>query len=188
MGPMSPASSAGRSRGRSFSGTAFVVACALAAVAFVAFLVLVSPVLLARTQAAAPPPAPQQVGAGQQWTATAVEADPDEACLELRGRRAEPARLCTGPRGEAVRAAGVVRAGPARVAYGIVDARTTTVRLDFGPAGSARAAPAYVDFGFPLGFFAVELPAGADLAGVEALDRDGERRGVAGPPYSGGQG
>lgn len=166
-------------RGRAISGRAFVVACVLAAVAFVAFLVFVSPILLDRTRAAAPPPAPQEVAsgeiAGQRWTATAVEAAPEEPCLAVEAGAAS-ARACTEPRGPSLRAVERLDAGGVPLVYGIVDARTTAVRLELSGGGTVEVEPAYVDFGFPLGFFAIPLPSGGRLEAVEALDRDGELR------------
>lgn len=167
--------------GRTFSGRGFVLACALGLSAFVAFLVFVSPVLLARTQAAAPPPAPHEVAtgvvAGQPWTATAIERGTDEPCLEVVAG-STTTRVCTEPRGASLRAAEVVDVSGTVVLHGIVDARTTTVRLHFEDRDPVDLMPGYVDFGFPLGFFATALPHGATPTEVEALDGDGDRRGV----------
>jgi hypothetical protein len=173
---------ADRSPRRTFSGTAFVIACVLAVFAFVAFLVYVSPILLARTLESAPPPAPAVVAdglaGGERWTATAIELAPEEPCLEVAAGSVSSV-VCTQPRGGAVRAVEGLVVGPESVVlHGIVDPRTTAVRLSFAGAPAVDVEPSYVDFGFPLGFFALELPPGARLTGVVALDRDGDVRGT----------
>jgi hypothetical protein len=162
---------------RTFSGTTFVVLTALAVVAFVAFLVFVSPVLLERTLARVPPPAPHTVAAGPGWEATATQLDEDTACLELRVDGTD-LEQCVGPRGGPLRYAGASPAGDTHVVYGIVDPRTAEVVLERG-AEYAVLEVVYVDFGFPLGFFAAELDGGDGVDRIIARDGDGHPRGDA---------
>lgn len=158
------------------SGKVFIIAVVLGLVAFVAFLLLVSPRLLAWTLASAPAPAPHEVAAGtlgsDAWTLTAVESDePEVPCFTLE-LGAEVVERCgpTQGRGSAIHDVELhVRGDEALLvvmsASVIGDVRVTTTQ------GTATHEPTFVDFGFPTGFLALEVPAGA--VEVRARDRDG---------------
>ncbi|MGI8874399.1 MAG: hypothetical protein ACR2KP_08745 [Egibacteraceae bacterium] len=157
------------------SGTRFVVACTLGLVAFVVFLAVVSPRLLERTQAAAPPPAPQRVGAGtvggQAWVATAVERDEEEPCLRVALGEAT-GDVCGQRQGGGVLQAVTVRqAGEAALLTGVMTASVGTLEVEVGSNREA-VRPVYVDFGFPAAFVAAEIPAGQ--VRLIARDRDDE--------------
>jgi hypothetical protein len=158
---------------RLYSGTRFVIACIVFGVAFVTFLVAASPRLLQRTLAAAPPPVPHQVGAGSNWAATAVLRG-DDPCLLVRRTGRGEARVCTEGRERGV----IQRVDRAQVEggelyYGVVSPRVGEVRLRPADGAALHAPVVYADYGFPLGFWVAELPAGTRLAGVEAVGRDG---------------
>jgi hypothetical protein len=185
---------------RGVSGTTFVIACAVFAVAFVLFLVFVSPLLLDRTLSLAPPPAPQPVGSGQTggqtWSATAF--DRNEGVAELDERGVEPVEepepclrvdvagepageTCVLRRGGALRTveAAVVAADGTALVYGVVAPTVTVVELAPAEGDPLRVTPSYVDFGFPLGFFVVEVEPGTAITEIRAVDRDGSLRGTA---------
>jgi hypothetical protein len=182
------------------SGTAFVIACGIAVVAFVLFLVFGSPVLLERTLALAPPPAPQVVASGEVdgrgWSVTALDGTAHQRGVDARGVEAvvepepclsvdlgdgsAPVEHCGERRGGSIRTLEVVRdvSGRALVS-GIVAPEVSTVTLAVEGGGALETAPTYVDFGFPLGFFVVEVDSGTIITGAEALDRDGHVRSSA---------
>jgi hypothetical protein len=161
------------------SGTRFVLACVLGLLAFIVFLVIASPRLLERTQAAAPPPAPQQVGAGtiggQAWVATALERAEEEPCLRVT--LAETTDDVCGQRqgGGVLQTVTVRRAGDEALLTGVMSASVGTLEVETlqveAGGGRQAARPSYVDFGFPAAFVAVEVPAGQ--VRLTARDRDG---------------
>jgi hypothetical protein len=192
MGAVATSIPSAPARSRPTSGTIFVLACVTAAVAFVAFLVFVSPRLLDWTRASAPPAAPQVVAsgeiAGRPWSAQAVDATAGqrvvgsdgiepvvepEPCLRVEMTRAGTGQLCVQRLGGTLRGMQVL-ASPdgAAVLYGVVAARVAEVVLE-SSAGEVIVEPSYVDFGFPLGFFAVPVDAGTSVRGARALDADG---------------
>jgi hypothetical protein len=183
---------------RGVSGTTFVVVCAALAVAFVLFLVFASPSLLDRTLASAPPPAPQAVGSGQSttWSATAFDASAGPPQIDERGAEAivepEPclrieaageliAETCVARRGGSLRAVGGAMVGTdgTAVVHGIVAPAVSSVELIPASGAPLRVTPTYVDFGFPLGFFTVELEPHTEVTAVRVLDADGVSRGQA---------
>lgn len=185
-------------RRRPASGTVFVLVCAALAVAYVAFLVVGSPVLLERTLANAPPPAPQQVAAGSvdgaAWTAEAYDAaeglrvvgadgvepivDP-EPCMRLVLDGTAHA-LCVERRGTSIRdVAATSAAGGSLLVYGVVAPEVTAVEVRDAAGGSVHAEPTYVDFGFPLGFFVATLDGSSPVTAVRATDRDSAVRATA---------
>ena len=181
----------GAVRRRPASGTVFVVACLTFLAAFVAVLVFVSPTLLERTLAAAPPKAPSVVASGQlegrAWTAEAVDGTAGlsgpvvepEPCLRVELTGTSGGTLCVQRTGGSLRGLQAVSSPDGgAIVYGVVGARVAAVELQVGD-GPLVVEPSYVDFGFPLGFFAAELEAGAAVEGARALDRDGEVRAFA---------
>ncbi len=172
-------------RRRPSSGTVFVLACVAFLTAFVAFLVFVSPTLLERTLASAPPKAPQVVASGEldgrAWTAAAIDASAGETgpvvepepCLQVDLDGTDGGRLCVQRTGGSLRGLQALAAPDGgAVVYGVVGARIASVELLTGEEPLV-VEPSYVDFGFPLGFFAAEVDEGAVVAGARALDRDG---------------
>jgi hypothetical protein len=174
---------------RAFSGTRFVVLALIAMALFVTFLIVGSPVLLERTLERVPPPAPQTIETSADWRATATQADEDTACLEVRAGGATT-EDCVGPRGAPLRLvdARPLGEGAGHVAYGIVDPRTAEVALELADGGPIVLEVIYVDFGFPLGFFATELRPDTAVERIVARDGDGEPRAEAvcggGPPVA----
>jgi hypothetical protein len=179
------------------SGTIFVIASAALAVGFVLFIIFVSPVLLERTQRLAPPPAPQTVASGEldgrTWSVEAYDATeglrvPDadgiepviepEPCARLDlGDGAAVHELCVERRGGSIRGLeAVVDPSCRALILGIVAPQVSEVTLlaEDGPA--VVLTPAYVDFGFPLGFLVAEVDAATPYVAVIASDRDGEER------------
>jgi hypothetical protein len=181
-------------RGR--SGTAFVIICAALAVGFVLFIIFVSPILLERTQRLAPPPAPQVVASGELpsglWSAEAHDASEPlrgvddrgferivepEPCLRFTVDGAEAVEVCTTRRGESIRGLDTLVDGDlGAVAYGIVAPEVSELRLRRADGEELVVTPSYVDFGFPLGFFALEVDAEQRITTVVATDRDGQER------------
>jgi hypothetical protein len=197
--PAAPSDSA-EPGGRVASGTVFVTICAVLAVGFVLFLVFGSPVLLDRTLALAPPPAPQVVASGEldgrTWSATAYDGTADQRGVDDRGVEAvvepEPClaidlggggtadETCVLRRGGSIRTLDAVVDDSGRaLVSGIVAPEVVTVALELGDGGVLEATPTYVDFGFPLGFFVVEVDAATAITGAEAVGRQGEVRSTA---------
>jgi hypothetical protein len=177
MEPM-PAPPPVETQTRGFPGARFVVLAVLAMALFVTFVLVGSPVLLERTLERVPPSAPHTIETGSGWRATATQADEDTACLEVRVG-AGASTDCVGPRGLPLRLVGARPLAEGHVAYGIVDPRTTAVALELGEGGPVVVDVVYVDFGFPLGFFATELRPGAVVERIVARDGDGSPRGAA---------
>jgi hypothetical protein len=183
-------------RRRPATGTIFVLACAAFCVGLVLFLIFVSPILLERTLAQAPPPAPHVVASGTvggaPWSAEAHDASADlrgvdergferivepEPCLRLTIDGEEAAEVCTTRLGGPLRAVALHETSDGTTfLLGITAPVIREVRLD----GSGTVAPGYVDFGFPLGF--VAAPVDGPVAGVTAVDADGEARSRAACP------
>lgn len=169
--------------------------CAVLALAFVLFLIFVSPVLLERTLSVAPPPAPQVVASGEldgrTWSVTALDRNAGETSADGHPVEEEPcsvvdlgestsSRLCVLRRGESLRGVeAVVDASGRAVVHGIVSPQVTDVELRTAGGEVLRATPSYVDFGFPLGFFALEVDAATAITAVRALDGDGVERATA---------
>jgi hypothetical protein len=179
------------------SGTLFVLVCAILAVGFVLFLIFASPLLLERTQRLAPPPAPQVVAtgelAGRVWTVEARDATADleggdgavaevivepEPCARVDlGDGATVRELCVERRGGSFRALeAVVDPSGRAIIFGIVAPQVTEVELVAADGAPLTLTPVYVDFGFPLGFVAIEVDAGASYPTAVARDREGVDR------------
>lgn len=158
------------------SGTRFIIVGAVSAVAFVLFLVLVSPTLLERTQALAPPPAPHEIATGEigdrPWTATATRAEQDTPCLRLE-LGADTTELCGTRRGAGVlqRVRLVDAGGGDALLMAVMTSDVGTLRVTPSDQETRTLAPVFVDYGYPAGFLAVALP-GAALE-ITAVDRDG---------------
>lgn len=186
--------------GRAVSGTVFVVICAALALAFVLFLIFGSPLLLERTQALAPPPAPQTIASGQvdgaTWSAIAYDGSvhlrgvdeqgveavvEEEPCLQVTVETGAVGEICVRRRGGSIRDLGSVAIGQGGQALvlGIVAPTVTSVTLDLEDGADLEVTPSYVDYGFPLGFFAVEVDHDARITAARAVDRDGVERGTA---------
>jgi hypothetical protein len=163
---------------RGVAGTRFVVLAVIAMALFVTFILVGSPVLLERTLERVPPPAPHAVEAGEGWEAIATQADEDTACLEVRVG-AGVSTDCVGPRGLPLRLVDARPLDDGHVVYGIVDPRTSAVTLELREGGPIVVDVSYVDFGFPLGFFATELRPDTVVEGLVARDEGGEARAAA---------
>jgi hypothetical protein len=198
--PANPTVAPEGSARRLASGTVFVLVCGALAVAFVLFLIFVSPILLERTLALAPPPAPQVIAsgelAGRTWTATAIDGTADQRGVDAQGVEAvvetepclvvdlgdgsAPVEHCVERRGGSIRElSAVVDASGRALVLGIVAPEVRTLQLTAADGRQLELAPSYVDFGFPLGFVVAEVDGRAALVGAEALDRDGVERAVA---------
>lgn len=167
--------------GRRRSGTAFVLVCAALCVALVLVFVFVSPRLLEATLERAPDPAPVEVAAGEAggtpWRVTAVEPEEERPCAELRADGSRALLVCGDRRGVSnVRGLDGLGLGDAAVVTAIVDPRSTEVAVEHA-GGTARTEVVYADFGFPLGFAAVEVEPPVEAVG--AYGEDGELRGHA---------
>lgn len=168
------------------SGRWFVIGAVAFCVAFVLFLVFVSPVLLERTLELAPPRVPAQVGAGTHagtpWQATAEAGADDTACVRIDVDGATASRACVPPRGRPIRAVGTAPLADAQLVFAIVDARTTEVQVRLAGGARHTAAVAYADYGYPLGFAFVAVAADGAVAEVVARDRDDSVRATAACP------
>jgi hypothetical protein len=200
LAPDQPPADDHDNRGRVTSGTAFVVVCASLALIFVLFLIFGSPLLLERTRAQAPPPAPQTIASGQvdgrTWSAVAYDGTAhlrgvdeqgieavveEEPCLQVSVESEEAGEICVLRRGGSIRDLGsaAITADGRAVILGIVAPTVTSVTLSLADGSDLDVTPSYVDYGFPLGFFAVDVDAGTQVTGAQAVDRDGAIRATA---------
>ncbi len=166
--------------GRTLSGRALVVVGVAAAVVFGVGGAAVAPALQERVRQEQHPrtlrePIDSGTLDGQVWEAVA-RFDGSDNCVELRYRAEVVERACAaadtgeplqGVRGVALGDDLVVLIGVAAESVGEVVVEPT--------AGAPVTAPVRADeLGFPVGFFATELPAGTKPDRVVALDADGD--------------
>lgn len=168
-----------------------MIVCTVLVVAMVLTWVFVSPWLAARTEAAAPPVAPQQVASGaidgQAWTADAAALDrPDArvgtelaACLVVDTGTQTEVCLPQRARGN-IEAVEVVPVGERGVLAVVTAPRVRRVEVTTTAATVSVITP-FVDFrefelGFPLGFVVRELGSDESLVRIAAFDADDELR------------
>ncbi len=120
--------------------------------------------------------------AGSVWEAV-VHFDGADNCVELRYREQVVDRSCAEPdAGRPLQDVRIASPGEGvQVVMGVTAETVPRVRVEPRGARAIELAVEAADLGFPVGFFATELPAGGDVDRVVAVDARDVELGVAQP-------
>ncbi|MDP9406187.1 MAG: hypothetical protein M3O86_06240 [Actinomycetota bacterium] len=162
---------------RSVSGRALIVVSLVVVALFMGAGVVLGPGLREQVRQETRPrtlrePIATGTVAGATWEAVA-RFDGAANCVELRLRAEVLGRACDAG-APAFTTTRLTDGGPG-VAYGVTDEAARRVALDLDSGARLTAPVRAGELGFPVGFWATTLPAGATVVGAPA-------------PYSGGQG